>query len=473
MDLIARARAAIASLTGEQLLAEHSERALGVLANLDTSPIGYSQFNEILLCCGFDRINPDYFDYLFSGQLNPTSAPRISSVEQIESASGRGQRLALLGFGNVRFGFKAFAKNDALVSLWFNFLTPITTDRFENRLSAAIPVEEIPVDKRDLLGYISGDVTIKKLAENPTNVGLQAERAEQLKWIEVGKRNQHAYLVSHHLDIYVATSMRQKHEYAAVASFCHDLFQQGDLIAMNLRYFDPTLAYAPDRIDKGLSEALMLKRARVTIFLAQETDTLGKDSELACTLAQGKVVIAYVPTPDDAFFEQMERQLHDAYPSEQLAVLLLRQLKYFSPALAWENGQVQKWLTFTDEMLGTHVEQVRQFFRQEVRALYEKRAEILRDKHPLGIQVHLEDGVAGGVLVVRSINDCARLVKAVLTNTMQFNLRVERKTLNADPTHLSLVETISGSIYRVMTHNRPLEKAFWNFYLAGGKNHVK
>ena len=57
---------------------------------------------------------------------------------------------------------------------------------------------------------------------------------------------------------------------------------------------DAVLKYCEDRIDKGLSEALMLKRAKCTLFLAQESDTLGKDSELASTLAQGKPVIAYV-----------------------------------------------------------------------------------------------------------------------------------------------------------------------------------
>ena len=46
---------------------------------------------------------------------------------------------------------------------------------------------------------------------------------------------------------------------------------------------------------EGLAEALMLRRAACTIYFAQENDTLGKDSELASTLAQGKPVIAFVP----------------------------------------------------------------------------------------------------------------------------------------------------------------------------------
>ena len=42
----------------------------------------------------------------------------------------------------------------------------------------------------------------------------------------------------------------------------------------------------------------MLKRACCTVYSVQDTDTLGKDSELASTLAQGKPVIAYVPDMD-------------------------------------------------------------------------------------------------------------------------------------------------------------------------------
>ena len=67
---------------------------------------------------------------------------------------------------------------------------------------------------------------------------------------------------------------------------------------LKLRYFDPTQSLCENRIDKGLVEGLMLKRASCTIYMAQEIDTMGKDSELAATLAQRKPVIAYVPYID-------------------------------------------------------------------------------------------------------------------------------------------------------------------------------
>jgi len=39
----------------------------------------------------------------------------------------------------------------------------------------------------------------------------------------------------------------------------------------------------------------MLQRATLTIYNAGSQDTMGKDSELAATLAQGKPVIVFVP----------------------------------------------------------------------------------------------------------------------------------------------------------------------------------
>jgi len=37
---------------------------------------------------------------------------------------------------------------------------------------------------------------------------------------------------------------------------------QEELNELDLRYFDPTQAYTDNRVNKGLVEALMLKRAR-------------------------------------------------------------------------------------------------------------------------------------------------------------------------------------------------------------------
>src|SRR5260370_41252908 len=92
--------------------------------------------------------------------------------------------------------------------------------------------------------------------------------------------------------------MRKRWEFEDLFDFVNGLMAEPELTALNLRHFDPTQAFTRDRVDKGLVESLMLKRAMCTVDSVQDTDTLGKDSELAATLAQGKPVIAYVPRID-------------------------------------------------------------------------------------------------------------------------------------------------------------------------------
>lgn len=111
----------------------------------------------------------------------------------------------------------------------------------------------------------------------------------------IGNVNTGIYLTWDYMDVYLATSMRKKWEFETVSKFAKQLFNNKKLQSLQLRYFDPTQSAEESRINKGLIEGLMLKRAKCTIYSVQDTDTLGKDSELASTLAQGKPVIAYVP----------------------------------------------------------------------------------------------------------------------------------------------------------------------------------
>jgi hypothetical protein len=133
---------------------------------------------------------------------------------------------------------------------------------------------------------------------------------------------------------------------------------------LKLRYFDPTLSYVDDRISKGLVEMLMLRRASVTIYNASAEDTLGKDSELAATLAQGKAVIVYVPSdPEIARLPKVSK------------------------------------------------------------ADLDRRADTFRVGHPLGLQINNRTGVAHGVIVVRSPGQCAQMLRKVMLRERTFEIR--------------------------------------------------
>lgn len=306
-------------------------------------------------------------------------------------------------------------------------------------------------------------------------------------------QNQDTYLTWDHMDVYFATSMRKAWEYQDLYDFVSKLMSSSDLVELcaaegsskgepthhPVRYFDPTQSFMINRINKGLVEALMLKRARCTVYSVQDTDTLGKDSELASTLAQGKPVVAYVPDP------QVEKRAFQLLSEDPGTILeRLRFVLYadenLSQRLSDEEyvllGKIQDeldefisariWLSLPDssatndlkQRLGKGLEEFCHIVASSEKAVYDKREKTLREAHPLAVQVNLDTGVANGVLVVRSIPDCAKLLRRILLYDMEFD--VEEKD---DMWYLR--ERVSKCVFRVVTKDQKLSNCFWNFYL--------
>jgi hypothetical protein len=130
-----------------------------------------------------------------------------------------------------------------------------------------------------------------------------------------------------------------------------------------------------------------------------------------------------------------------------------------TPAAAWTDSRVKVWL---NDRNATQLTDLRHYLLDRIRAHYDQRARTLKENHPLGVQVHLETGVANGVLVARTFEDCAELLRRVLLRRLEF--RLDATTTNGHQ-YLLLCETISGCIYRVMTGDSMLTNTFWNFYL--------
>lgn len=447
------------SLAGEPAMAVENRADITTFLDSHEGGLGYSQLNELLLALGYDKIPPQLFDFLCLGRLNPKANSKLENTQHLEEAVDRFQQLALYAYGNVKFAYKQLCRSPERLEDWIDLLTPVKDTRYVNRLAPALPLKAIPATQRYYLGYLVERELKDRLAADPSDVNAQNELKKRAAIVEDGKRNQIAYLTSDYLDVYVATSMRERHEFLSVAQISEAVFQHPLLKKLNLRYFDPTLAYCHDRIDKGLSEALMLKRAKCTLFLAQETDTLGKDSELASTLAQGKPVIAYVPKGSKRFVQALLGSLRKCYAGKSDIELMLDQLRVFKPELAWKDSRVRRWLEGKD----LNKDKIREFFEERVREHYDQRARTLRESHPLGIQVHLETGVAVGVLVVREIKTCAELIRRIMLGENRFKVADLKK--ESSKTHLVLEEELSGCVYRVMTYDKALTHTFWNFYL--------
>ncbi len=316
-----------------------------------------------------------------------------------------------------------------------------------------------------------------------------------------GRRNTLRYLTWDYLDVYVATSMRERWEF-------EDTFDAAQLIlsplAANLgvRYFDPTQSFEQSPVDKGLLESLMLKRARCTLYLAQETDTLGKDSELAATLAQGKPVVVFIPNylddrleilrdriearPLRYFRKRLLEVLADGILRKEASRISAQLARLENPATAPEGLEdrvrpcafrlVQERPTL--ELLDPVGEEVAFSELGGKRALanllaaieavfLDRRAAMYLRFHPLALQVHLENGVANGVLVARTEDEARLLLEALLTNEMRFRVKpaVDEIAGRRIGTALHEAVTNNSSKFRVVTDHALLTNSFWSFYL--------
>lgn len=343
---------------------------------------------------------------------------------------------------------------------------------------------------------------------------LAPKAAEDIKRMEAtqatGIRNLARYLTADFMDVYVATSMRSDADFASVNSFVGRLFAHPSVHPLKLRHFNPTQSWIEDRVAKGLVEALMLKRADITIYLAQKADSFGKDSEASVALGQGKPVIVFVPSlrvPEvDIDSEKLgmldrpelqhiieceaagdDREVDETTDQQALMaqVLMLRLRKATDSALVaaarehWsdfdlygedvriptenERATYRAWL---DRTARAHGEQmtITQSMREHFIGILvasamnaERRATVFREVHPLALQVILSSGVLNGILVVRSLEACADILARLVRNDLELDLKI-------DDQNYRLVERTTRSTIRVIARHTLIGNAFDAFY---------
>jgi hypothetical protein len=457
----AELRKLLENLTGQTFPLQDTNGLLDQVAAAISKgqPIGHSQFNELLLNVGYDRVEAAFFFYLCDPGpvcMKTEGIEAILSVQGLEHGIDTFRKLALLLYGNVKFGFKTLSRDTATLLFFVQkaYLEKSHLD-FETRHDPLVPLKQIPGNETYLLGYISAQEIANELKSSPNDPATKARKNHLDHVISLGRSNHHMYLTYDHLDVYVATSMRERHEFVFVSEFIEKISKEPHIKDLKLRIFDPTLAYCSSRIDKGLAEALMLKRAACTIYLAQESDTLGKDSELASTLAQGKPVIAFVPAMSEKFWRYLYGTFRKIRTNESEEATLIHMLNIYQPNAAWNDPDIQNHLSGTRVLEFPALEDKT---TKAVAAHYDKRAKVLKEVHPLGLQTNLNTGVANGLLVARSIEDCAHLVRKILLNCMQFTIE------NDSDENVLLKEVITGCTFRVMASDGLLTNSFWNFY---------
>jgi len=341
----------------------------------------------------------------------------------------------------------------------------------------------------------------------------EGEILEMEKYQAMAYENLAHYLAADFMDVYVATSMRADADFISVNHFVNSLFDTADIKQYKLRYFNPTQSWIEDRVAKGLVEALMLKRASICIYMAQKEDTFGKDSEASVSLGQGKPVIVYVPRlfheeskiDSEAFGLLQAKDLIDLIERSDktalenidqdddqeaahgvlLKVLLDRTTeesfidiinihwadfdlygevdkRFYKSEDEEKKINIKNWMdSIIKKGLDTRpTKDVKEALVQTLIAnamRYERRAKIFREVHPLALQVILSTGVLNGILVVRSIASCSKLLKALIDNKLDLELKV-------DENNYRLIEKNTKSTIRVISRHKLISNAFLTFY---------
>jgi hypothetical protein len=467
-----------------------------VLKMADSDGLNYEQFNELLLLLDQDRVSRPFFDHFFDGF--------IKDLEHLASCIVNFRGFGMLCYGNFRFAYTSLSR--ASEKKLKNSMEPFCRSKTEltkvlkERPAPALKTEKIKREDTWCSGYIAKRRYEKEVSllaadinQSPADAVLlkqgqfYRELSEKIKTVETtALNNTDVYLTWDYMDVYIATSMRNQWEFEDTAEVVEELFKTPKVRSLNIRYFDPTQSLCKHRIDKGLVEALMLKRARCTVYMVQESDTMGKDSELASTLAQGKPVIAYVPKIEPIkhaeklraypleFFKirfqvlQVEGIFDDPNCREELGKLDpkfpalikrfiadLSEYRSTQPFTLWKTREEEFKSQQTDFHLLCKILAIAEKHN------FEKRAGVLKNVHPLGLQVHLESGVANGVLVVRTIPECADVLVRLLTNNLKFRI-----TVDEDEGCTILKESITECAFRAVTLYEKLSNSFWNFYLS-------
>lgn len=318
---------------------------------------------------------PDTHPYPVSRVLEPhpnIDTAGIRSLKQLEWGLRRLYIDALLFWGNVRSAYREL-RTKTYAELVAKFKAErFPTDELCSR-GDPLPLQHIPDGDRYLISEIAGtvfqpDATTKKVpmtewlldvykngGANEINTNVLIDQIETAhpdrqstlaigcediknkniateddlhKLVEAVKgrferarlaasENTRLYLsLTNEMDVYVATSMRTKQQFLEIATTCREIFQREELKRFCLRFFDPTMSIAACNEDKGLIECLMVKCASITLYLAGETDSFGKDAEVAMTLSLGKPSI--ILCPDTKKGEERERIFRDVHPLGRL-----------------------------------------------------------------------------------------------------------------------------------------------------------
>jgi hypothetical protein len=145
----------IERLTGQKLPLEENLFIIERLSKKDLD-LGYSQFNELLLLLGYDRLSKSFFQFLVTGDIEFNAESTLRDLSQLEKQIDRIVEFSLRLFGNIKFGYKRLSSEiyEEEFQNWYDEFQPREEAIFKSRHHPLLPVDKIKDSDTYLLGYI-------------------------------------------------------------------------------------------------------------------------------------------------------------------------------------------------------------------------------------------------------------------------------------------------------------------------------
>ena len=164
------------------------------------SGLGYSQFNECFLALHANRISERFFEYIFNGRAIP-------NLQHLDTCVTAYRKKAMLKYGSFFHALNVLSwLTKPVIELEFKEFEVKSVDQFKNRHAPFYSLKSVIPEDTHYLGYISG--------ADPSLAGPRRDEA-----IEKGKYNHDVYLDFDHMDVYVATSMRERLDFGMLPAF--------------------------------------------------------------------------------------------------------------------------------------------------------------------------------------------------------------------------------------------------------------
>lgn len=245
--------------------------------------------NTILSAYGLDARVEEPFTHFFFGRQTTGAEGEYLEVAELDKGVRFFVKIVLWKFGSHLRALQALGSEEdirgRLADCPLKELGHLDRQLSELRYRRVPQIEELSSEECHRLGYT--------ISEG------KASLAETSQAQTKGRANAEAYLYSDSIDIYLAGSMRGGNfsEFGVVSSRIQGHLRSQHRISPVI--FDPAICWYESSFDKGLLEALMLKRSCMGVMIAGENDSFGKDSEVAHLLSQGKPVVVLVPHQDN------------------------------------------------------------------------------------------------------------------------------------------------------------------------------